>query len=175
MKEDESFCNMLWCNGPLTHPLKHVRWNAAFTNCAHRPPDILFAIEQPSVSGLNHPDMMGIQNPIHALWGEKKKWCPMKHLTSRAVSATEQERIRALHDALLKLFQYVSLFVCSMYFSDFFFSHNLFLSFWKQQSTCLKYFICSRALFSEPSKILLQGFRLISHILRDEEEQGKWG
>lgn len=31
------------------------------------PPDILFAIEQQSVGCLNHPDMMGIQNSIHAL------------------------------------------------------------------------------------------------------------
>lgn len=70
MKEDETetrepFCNMAWCNGSLTHPLKHTRWNAAFTNCTPRPPDILFAIEQQSVSCLNHPDMLGIQNSIN--------------------------------------------------------------------------------------------------------------
>lgn len=58
---------MAWCNGSLTHPLKHTRRNAAFTNCTHRPPDILFAIKQESIACLNHPDMMGIVNSIHAL------------------------------------------------------------------------------------------------------------
>lgn len=58
---------MAWCNGSLTHPLKHTRRNAAFTNCTHRPPDILFAIKQESIACLNHPGMMGIVNSIHAL------------------------------------------------------------------------------------------------------------
>lgn len=160
----ESFCNTTWCNGSLTHPLKHVRWNAAFTNCTHRPP-LTFCLQSSS--------------KVWVVWIFQTQWefnfkpCSLERMMSIETLDSNKNAIQCIMVAVsvcLTIFIQISFIQFGVFFAN---SEVWPNAMPKLYFTILKYLICLQALISEPSKSLM--YWPISYFLRDEEEHRKWG